>query len=432
MKLNADQEKAREIFLKRYRAKEPLTEMTGPAGSGKSFLVSRFIADLGLKPFDTEHPERGGYIVCAPTNKSASILRRRGVVGATTAHRVTSKPRVGSQERVHELLEQLHFEEMANPASIRFREIKHELSGLLSVKFDDNWAAVLRQADLIIADEGGMIPRSVALRLKHIGVPILATGDPFQLDPVGEAPLFLVDRPHIHLETIERQAEDSEILGLATRARLGQDIAPGKYGKTVAVRARRPSNDLIAQADAVIVGRHQTRRFINNEVRRLKGYDSHTPPQPGEKFVSTKTVNPGLSEPLIHASSFVTLDDIQGNGTDYDAKIRVPDEDCLINGMPTYRMWGGPFADHDRFVKERKLNELTGMSYADRQLRLQQHALMAEIDYANAVTCHRMQGDEADNGIVINDGWGITHEQRRRWLYTALTRFRKGLYLSLV
>lgn len=430
MALNPDQQRARDTILKRIEAREPVTEMTGPAGSGKSYLVANIIETLGLEPFDLEKGT-GGYIVCTPTNKSAAILRRRGIRSATTAHKVTSRPMQAADSRIHELLESLSYEEVADPSSAKAKQIRQELQSALAVKFDDNYMDQLRSAKLIIVDEGGMIPTTIANRLLSVGVPLLVAGDPYQLDPVGESPLFLTGKPHVHLEMIERQAENSAILELADKARKGEAIAPGKYSDKVVVRENRPPAAVYQRADAVIVGTHRTRRHINNTVRALLGYERDTPPQPGEKYVSTRTVNAGFPRPVISASDFVQIDQIIQDGEDFKAKITSNDLDALVNRMASYRMWGGPFADHAAVVPDRKLEELKGLGFAQRQRRLLDHSTMAEIDYAYAVTCHRMQGDEADKVVVVNDGWGRTPEQRRRWLYTALTRAKDALYLSL-
>ncbi len=46
-----------------------------------------------------------------------------------------------------------------------------------------------------------------------------------------------------------------------------------------------------------------------------------------------------------------------------------------------------------------------------------------------AITTHRAQGSQYQNVIVVDDGWGANDIDRRRWLYTAITRAERGLVL---
>lgn len=430
--LNPDQEAAFKIIRSRIRAREPVTEMTGPAGSGKSTLVSLLLAELNLSPFDADNPGDGGYIVCTPTNKAAAILRRKGVAGATTAHRVTSKPRAVNSEEVGTALDELQREMMIDPDSKAALEAKQRVRSLLKVQFDSGWIEKVRNADVIVVDEGGMLGWSVAQRLRAIGVPILAVGDPYQLPPVGEKADFLTGRPDIHLEMIERQAEDSPILRLSAMARAGKKIPPGTYGGKVLVQDGLPPMRVLRKSDQIIVGTHRTRRDINARFRMDKGLDVSSPPQAGEKYVSLRTVAAaGGGANFLNASNFVEMTDIRQRGKDWTARMRVPDDpDALVNLTSEFTAWGGPFADHVRVDKDRRINELAGLDWAGRHRRMIELNAMAEIDWAYAVTCHRMQGDEAEKITVLDDGWGRTEEDRRRWLYTALTRARDRLLLA--
>ncbi len=54
--------------------------------------------------------------------------------------------------------------------------------------------------------------------------------------------------------------------------------------------------------------------------------------------------------------------------------------------------------------------------------------LRDRFDYAYAITCHKAQGSEADKVVVIGTGFG-DFDIRKRWLYTAITRAKKELYL---
>lgn len=54
---------------------------------------------------------------------------------------------------------------------------------------------------------------------------------------------------------------------------------------------------------------------------------------------------------------------------------------------------------------------------------------MIETSWGYAITCHKSQGSQWDNVVVFDEGFGRTHEDRNRWLYTAITRAEKGLVI---
>ncbi|MFM7416951.1 MAG: ATP-binding domain-containing protein, partial [Alphaproteobacteria bacterium] len=46
-----------------------------------------------------------------------------------------------------------------------------------------------------------------------------------------------------------------------------------------------------------------------------------------------------------------------------------------------------------------------------------------------AITCHKAQGSSWPNVIVYDDQLSRTEEDRKRWLYTAITRAERGLVI---
>ncbi|OYX22927.1 MAG: hypothetical protein B7Z10_12275, partial [Rhodobacterales bacterium 32-66-7] len=55
--------------------------------------------------------------------------------------------------------------------------------------------------------------------------------------------------------------------------------------------------------------------------------------------------------------------------------------------------------------------------------------LLTEATFGWAITAHKAQGSQWENVIVWDDGMGRTDLDRRRWLYTAITRAERGLVL---
>lgn len=67
--------------------------------------------------------------------------------------------------------------------------------------------------DLIVVDEISMVPENIWELLISHGVHVIALGDPFQLPPVG-ADNGILSEPHVFLDEIMRQEEESEIIRL--------------------------------------------------------------------------------------------------------------------------------------------------------------------------------------------------------------------------
>ena len=54
---------------------------------------------------------------------------------------------------------------------------------------------------------------------------------------------------------------------------------------------------------------------------------------------------------------------------------------------------------------------------------------LSEATFGWAITCHKAQGSQWENVIVWDDGLGQGEADRRRWLYTAITRAERGLVI---
>jgi exodeoxyribonuclease-5 len=68
----------------------------------------------------------------------------------------------------------------------------------------------------------------------------------------------------------------------------------------------------------------------------------------------------------------------------------------------------------------------------DRERQRRDHWIkkgLIEAVWGYAITCHKSQGSQWENVIVLDDGLCRTPEDRARWRYTAITRAEKGLAL---
>lgn len=120
----------------------------------------------------------------------------------------------------------------------------------------------------------------------------------------------------------------------------------------------------------------------------------------------------------------VTLEFPDHDGLEVDAKIIL---DCLMSDAPALSKEQG-----DRLFNE-VMAELTGDKRSKfKELKKHPYFNALQVKYAYAVTCHKAQGGQWSN--VFIDMGGIMPEARctvdyQRWLYTAITRARKQVYL---
>ena len=82
-----------------------------------------------------------------------------------------------------------------------------------------------------------------------------------------------------------------------------------------------------------------------------------------------------------------------------------------------FRIYKGHFEDHVAFDKHRH----------DRDWK--EKRLLTEATFGWAITGHRAQGSQWENVIVWDDGLGRSELDRRRWLYTVITRAERGLVI---
>jgi exodeoxyribonuclease-5 len=170
----------------------------------------------------------------------------------------------------------------------------------------------------------------------------------------------------------------------------------------------------------LICGMNATRLQLNNAMRAAAGLGgSMLPTGTPEKIICLKNQNDlGLINGM-----FLTLEDIVDEGSLYFSAV-VTDEDGR-RVEPTdhegrtgrLRIYKGHFEDHIAFDRDRN----------DRDWKDKKH--LTEATFGWAITAHKAQGSQWENVIVWDDGLGRSELDRRRWLYTAITRAERGLVL---
>lgn len=396
MELTEKQKEGLEIALKRYREDYQYTVIAGYAGTGKStlvkFIISALSQEFGIDP-------NKDVVYTSFTGKAAQVLQKKGNKNVSTLHKLLYD----------------HFP-LPNGGFRRAR-VEH-----LDYK-------------VVVVDECSMVPKSLFVDLaRHENIYIICLGDPGQLPPVdSNEDNHLLDTPHIFLDEIMRQAEESEIIQLTMKIRNGEPI-DYMQGKEVQVIRRSDLNTgMLMWADQVLVATNKMRNNINNQMRNLLGREGG--PQDGDKIICLRNYWECISEngDALVNGTVGTLKDCYQTGVRI-APYKTVDGDYRLEFVT------GHFESdsHEMFYNlnmDKKLimegaNSLDWktsfkMSRNSRTLPF----VPKEFAYGYAITTHKSQGSEWDKVLVIEERFPFDKEEHKKWLYTACTRAAQKLVL---
>ncbi|MDE7082215.1 MAG: AAA family ATPase [Clostridia bacterium] len=373
--------------------------LAGYAGTGKTTLLKHTVCEvLGL---DAE--KHAAFVT--PTGKAATVLIKNGIPATT----------------VHKLIYRSILEE--TEVSLNGKKVTVE-----KLRFTRR-ESIDKSIKLIVLDEASMVSDELLLDLAGFGVKLLICGDNAQLPPVEGLNGFLT-APDYTLKTIVRHERDNPVIMLSQAAREGRPLPLGKFGDSALVVDRRTftgerRQNYLMKADQIICGTNSTRAQINEEVRRLIGFEGM--PKSGEKLICIQN----NWEKFIDAEKrFNLINGIIGTVVDpfYDLK----DHIGFMQFLPDFtnelcpevvRFDTGNFEDGnfrykrgDYFPKFNNKGEIVGAETLNR------------FEYGYCISCHKAQGSEF-NGVVVFDESFCFKEDKHRWLYTAITRAKKRLVI---
>ena len=348
----ADQLSAIEIAVDGFRNGLELTIVGGFAGTGKTTIIKEIVDRV-----------RNLQVVTF-TGKASSVIRSKGVDSQT----------------IHSTIYEYDPE------------------------CDDFFLRTSVECDGFIIDEASMVSTELYTDLQTFGLPILAVGDPGQLEPIGDASVNLMEEPDITLTEIHRQAKFSEIINLATRIR-----TEGAFGLPlqekpgcIVARASRLGDEL-SWPDIILCGYNKTRQLINQRRRSLYGYRETV--CVGDKLICLQNDKKlGVFNGMIF-----TVVKIFTKGKVHECLVKLGDDT-----LRRLSFWTKGLEDPEKLTDYRATRGLRGETVV--------------ADYAQGITVHKSQGSEWERGSVINQTakWDQT-----RWLYTAVTRFSKELRLYI-
>ena len=231
-----------------------------------------------------------------------------------------------------------------------------------------------------------------------------------------------------------RQETESEIINLTMDIRDNKELCHYQGKEIQILNKNELTTGMLLWADQIICAKNETRIMLNNKIRDLLG--RYGDPQDGDKVICLKnnwdiySVN---DNPLVNG----TIGYLKNTFSTY------------IN-LPKNITSNGQFKKLDiltaNFISD--TNEDYGILNMDKQLILTgepgldwktsykmgrnwrwQKAIPEQFTYGYAITCHKSQGSEWDNVLVIEENFPFNKEEHKRWLYTACTRAAKRLVI---
>lgn len=391
MILTKKQEEGLLTSIKRYNSNCKYTVISGYAGSGKSTLVRFIIEALDVDEDDVCY--------CAFTGKAAEVLRKKGNKNACTLHK-------------------LLYESIPKPDGGFIRKAKPSID-----------------YKIIVVDEVSMAPKTLIDLLFTHNVYVICLGDPSQLPPIDkDEDNHLLNHPHIFLDEIMRQAQESEIIQLTMKIRNGESIDYYNGKEVKVIPYSQLNTGVLRWGDQILTATNAKRQAINNQMRQLLNYPNY--PVDGDKMICLRNYWEDFSvngDPLINGTigilknSFQTWRQIPHIVRSSIKKFDVLTGDLMIPDVND--MYDLVDMDQKMILTGEKCCDWK-LSYRLGKLRPKYGDIVPkEFAYAYAVTGHKAQGSEWPNVVVLEESFPFDKNEHARWLYTCCTRSSEKLVL---
>ena len=361
-------------------------------GSGKSTLVTFIIAALGVDPH-----EDVAYV--AFTGKAATVLAQKGCPNAITAHKL-----------LYDACQQSDGSYIFIP--------KEELD---------------KDFKVIVVDEVSMLPIRMWEQLLSHHVYVLALGDPFQLPPISKNDNnYVLEHPHVFLDEIMRQAQESEIIRFSMHIREGKSVSSYRAdNKEVMILSPKDLyKDVYLWADQVLCATNDKRIEVNNLFREYKGFGAE--PEIGDKIIGLHNrwefcSRDGRDMPLTNGTI--------GTITSFRKKsIWLP---RYVSSFPYLYMYTNMDAEDGSIFKSIPIDYLClkegKRTLTEKQLMMMKRSKRfpygppSDFAYAYAITYWKAQGSQWDKVLALEEGHPFDRETHLKAIYTAITRASKKL-----
>jgi len=433
------------VFIKTFRTPE-IFVLKGYAGTGKTSIIGALVKSLGVFNVKT--------CLLAPTGRAAKVLSKHSGKTATTIHREIYVPIV----------------KQGGYPGFSLKDNKRR-----------NTLFIVDEASMLADDSSGMqsewqqqsvLDDLIEYVFSGDNCKLIFIGDTAQLPPVGSSLSPALNPAHLksaywlpvktfELQQVSRQALDSGILSNATAIRnnINQDIPEiflqNNDTDFIAINGRELEehlNECITTygIDQTLVITYSNKRanLFNEQIRRrILWYENQI--DAGDKLMVVKNnyfwlpesseigfiangdtlevLSTGRFEELygLHfLDSEITLTDYP-EAPNFDVKLLLDTLHLETPSLPQavhHKLFELIFEDYQDIPEKRKRMA---------QVMKNPYYNALQVKFAYAVTCHKAQGGQWD-AVFIDPGY-LTPEKiditYLRWLYTAITRATKKVYL---
>jgi len=417
--------------------------LQGYAGTGKTSVVSALVKTLPLFNYK--------FLLLAPTGRAAKVLSAYTRKGAFTIHKIIYK-------------------QVADPKSgqLKFRRVKN---------YNKNTVFVIDEASMLSEGnsfgDSGLLKDLLAFTFEHSSNKLLLIGDTAQLPPVGQTFSPGLDRRHLQditgknvlfaeLDEVMRQNEASGILKNATELRRilaadkvdirlqtngledifqmsaerladGLNYAYEKYGMHETIVICRSNRDAVQYnkhiRDQLLFRSEEIE--VGDVLMIVRNNYFYVPDDAPSGFLANGDfveISKVVSFEELYGLRFATLRVQLINDHEsepFEAKVIL---DTLHTNSPALtqeqnkELYEAILEDYTDVSDKKELNEA---------LRKDPYLNALQIKFAYAITCHKSQGGQWQ-AVFVDQGY-ITEELINndfiRWLYTAITRATKQLFL---
>ncbi len=380
IQLDSNQQRAKDLALDWFHNSSDLIfRIFGYAGTGKTTIVSQVIEDI-----------KGTVLHGAYTGKAAEVMNQHGL-NAKTVHSLIYKPVVPNKIIINDLKDRLKYTE--NELDKGY--LKADIKKASQLRFVLNDNSRLNNAALLVLDECSMIDDPMLKDLLTFDVPLLVLGDPGQLPPIKGTGALVRGEPNVMLTEIHRQAKGNPIIDLSWKARLGKPIGFGSYGDSSCVPMQHLHIRAPMQVDQVLTGKNDTRRSMNQVMRKTMGL-SGTMPQVGEKLICLRN-HPEIG---LQNGTLCTVLEL-GEATRIATKMKLRTNSGREVETLVHR---AHFEEYERPGLVKSL-EWWDLKQAD------------EFGFGYVISVHKSQGSQWDSIMVYDDRFLSWNQvERRRWL----------------
>ena len=182
--------------------------------------------------------------------------------------------------------------------------------------------------------------------------------------------------------------------------REGGHLEYGRYDDSIVIPKSDVDREAVITADQVLVGRNKTRLHYNDRLRELKGLPLHEPVA-GDRLVCLRN-NP--VKKLLNGQIWIANEVKKRAGMRYSMLLD-PDDAVAGNTKGQARI-----VTHGAFF-----------SGEEDQLSWPERRRFDEFTFGYCLTVHKAQGSQWDRVYLFDESF-VFREDRRRWLYTGVTR----------